>query len=124
MIKLADQSERGWRTVAEYETNPIASDSGDEKRIYKAEARASRKSRVDRGGRRGRWRGHPYRRTYRRAIESSQCDNNQRQTQQTKRPGLCFSCSMPEHWKFVNHSAVYILFWSFEISDNILRNRK
>ena len=23
-----------------------------------------------------------------------------------------------------NHSAVYILFWSFEISDNILRNQK
>ena len=25
---------------------------------------------------------------------------------------------------YVNHSAVYILFWSFEISDNILRNQK
>ena len=80
--------------------NPIASDSDNEKRIYKAEARASRKSRVDRGGRRGRWRGRPYRRTYRRAIESSQSDTNQTQTQQTKRLGLCFSCSMPGHWKF------------------------
>ena len=25
---------------------------------------------------------------------------------------------------YINHSAVYILFWSFEISDNILRNQK
>ena len=26
--------------------------------------------------------------------------------------------------RLINHSAVYILFWSFEISDNILRNQK
>ena len=25
---------------------------------------------------------------------------------------------------YINHSAVYILFWSFEISDDILRNQK
>ena len=25
---------------------------------------------------------------------------------------------------YINHSAVYILFWSFEISNNILRNQK
>ena len=25
---------------------------------------------------------------------------------------------------YINHSVVYILFWSFEISDNILRNQK
>ena len=100
VIKLADQSENGWRTVAEYETNPIASDSEDEKRIYRAEARASRKSRFDRGGRRGRWRGHPYRRGFRRAVDSNQGDGTQMVSQQNKRPGLCFSCSMPGHWKF------------------------
>ena len=77
VIKLADQSEHGWRTVAEYETNPIASDSEDEKRIYRAEARASRKSRFDRGGKRGRWRGHPYRRGFRRAVDSNQGDGTQ-----------------------------------------------
>jgi len=32
--------------VAEFETNPIASDSDDEKRIYKAEAKASRKAKA------------------------------------------------------------------------------
>ena len=90
--------------VAEYETNPIASDSDDEKRIYRAEARASRKSQIDRGRKRGRWRGHQYSRTYRQAVESSQGDSIQTSTQQTNRPGLCFSCSMPGHWKFKYHT--------------------
>ena len=100
MIRLADQSEHGWRTVAEYETNRIASDSEDEKHIYRAEARASRKSRFDRGGRQGRWRGHPYRRGFRRAVDSNQGDGTQTVSQKNKRPGLCCSCFMPGHWKF------------------------
>ena len=64
--------------------------------------RASRKSRIDKGGKRGRWRGHPYRRasTYRRTIESSQGEITQKHVQQTKRPGICFGYSMPGHWKF------------------------
>ncbi|XP_052251470.1 uncharacterized protein LOC127858378 [Dreissena polymorpha] len=40
LILMADTSELGWRVVNEYATNPIASDSEDEKRIQKAEARA------------------------------------------------------------------------------------
>ena len=38
LILLADQSKFGWGTVAEY--TELAEDSDDEKRIYKAEARA------------------------------------------------------------------------------------
>jgi hypothetical protein len=34
LVKLADQSENGWRTVTEYETRSLADDSEDEKRIY------------------------------------------------------------------------------------------
>ena len=101
IIKLADQSELGWRMVAEYETNPIASDSDDEKRIYKAEARATRKMKAERGVKRGRWRGYPYRRfTNRRVVDNGQSDNGRVQGQQTKRPGLCFACGGPGHWKF------------------------
>jgi len=37
LVQLADSSELGWRVVSEYEANPLASDSDDEKRIYKAE---------------------------------------------------------------------------------------
>ena len=103
IIELADQSEHGWRTVAEYETDPIASNSDDERRIYRAESpRASRKSRSDADGRRGRCRGHPYQRAplHRRAAETTSGGSKQTQAQQNKRPGLCFCCSMPGHWKF------------------------
>ncbi|XP_076071529.1 uncharacterized protein LOC143042904 [Mytilus galloprovincialis] len=43
LIKLADQSDNGWRTVTEYETHNLADDSEDEKRIIRAENKASRK---------------------------------------------------------------------------------
>ena len=42
-IKLADKSEFGWATVDEYLSDELASDSDDEKRIYRAERRAGRK---------------------------------------------------------------------------------
>ena len=41
--KLADKSRFGWATVNEYLTDELASDSDDEKRIYRAERRAERK---------------------------------------------------------------------------------
>ena len=40
LIKIADSSEAGWETVRQYEANPIASDSEDENKIFKAESRA------------------------------------------------------------------------------------
>ena len=43
LIKLADQSEHGWATVAEYETNELAADEDDEKRMQRAESRAGKK---------------------------------------------------------------------------------
>ena len=43
LIKLADRSEYGWRTVEEYEEDDLAKDSDDEKRIAKAEYRAEKK---------------------------------------------------------------------------------
>ncbi|CAG2234624.1 unnamed protein product [Mytilus edulis] len=46
LIKLADQSENGWRTVTEYETHNLADDSED-KRIIRAENKASRKMKSD-----------------------------------------------------------------------------
>ena len=42
-VKLADKSEFGWATVNEYLSDELASDSDDEKRIYRAERRAERK---------------------------------------------------------------------------------
>ena len=50
---LANQSKFGWGTLAEYTKHELAEDSDDEKRIYKAEARA--RSDKTRGG--GNYRG-------------------------------------------------------------------
>ena len=46
LIRIADRSEYGWATVAEYEDDELAEDSDDEKKLFKAEARAGRKKRM------------------------------------------------------------------------------
>ena len=43
IINLADKSEAGWLAAKEYQTEELASDSGDEKRIRKAQDRALKK---------------------------------------------------------------------------------
>ena len=43
LTRLADESDLGWGIVKEYEANPLASDSEDEKKMYWAEARATKK---------------------------------------------------------------------------------
>ena len=43
LAKFADSSQLSWKVVQEYESNPLAEDSDDEKKIFKAEARAERK---------------------------------------------------------------------------------
>ena len=52
MIKLADSSDAGWLAVHEYETNPLADNSDDEKRIFRAQSRADRKIKEDKKKRR------------------------------------------------------------------------
>ena len=42
-IRIADTSAGGWETVRQYESNPIASNSEDESKIFKAENRALKK---------------------------------------------------------------------------------
>ena len=44
-IKIADRSENGWATVKEYEEDELADNSEDEKRLFRAEARAGRSKR-------------------------------------------------------------------------------
>ena len=48
LIKLADSSKTGWRTVQEYTQHELASDEEDEKRIFKAEIRAEKKLKEER----------------------------------------------------------------------------
>ena len=47
VIKLADRSEFGWSTVSEYLSDDLASNSEDEKRIFRSERRAERRSKQD-----------------------------------------------------------------------------
>ena len=42
-IKVADRSEFGWATVEEYVADELADNSDDEKRLFRAEARAGRR---------------------------------------------------------------------------------
>ena len=43
MIKIADKNKDGWLVVQEYESDDLASDSEDEKKIRKAKAAAEKK---------------------------------------------------------------------------------
>ena len=90
LIKLADTSEAGWRVVQEYETNPLAEDSEDEKRIFKAQNRAERKVKADKAKRKEKSsRFHPY--ASGRKDEDTQTSGF--------RSGRCFGCGKRGHWK-------------------------
>ena len=123
LIKLADKSDAGWKIVEEYESNELTDNSDDEKRIAKAEARASRKIRESSrsGGRsmrggvyRGRTGWFPstsYRGDYshgrtpgdyghRSATETSATATGARFGSTGGRPpGLCFACGRQGHWR-------------------------
>ena len=84
MIKLADQSELGWRVVQEYVTNPIADDSEDEKRMNRAQFRAERKSKAEKATKKSR---HV---PYNKERASDEKGGN-------LKPGRCFTCEKRSH---------------------------
>lgn len=43
VIKFGRSSQLGWKVVQEYQANPIADDSDDEKKMYRGQIRAERK---------------------------------------------------------------------------------
>ena len=84
-IKLADQSELGWRVVQEYVSNPIADDSEDERRMNRAQLRAERKAKAEKAKKKSRY--VPY--------------NKDRVTEEKTgnfKPGRCFTCCKNGHW--------------------------
>ncbi|XP_060597608.1 uncharacterized protein LOC132751470 [Ruditapes philippinarum] len=95
MIQLADASELGWRVVHEYEQNPLADDSDDEKKMYKAEVRADRKFKAEKNKKSKKFRTKPYTRSVP-ARATSQSTSQQFGVQ---KPGLCFYCGKPGHWR-------------------------
>ncbi|XP_063395983.1 integrase/recombinase xerD homolog isoform X2 [Mytilus trossulus] len=86
LIRIADSSELGWRVVHEYETNPLADDSEDERKLYKAENIAERKVKADKTKKARRV--HPYVQPAEQAV-----------TSMTRKPGRCFNCGVKGHWK-------------------------
>jgi hypothetical protein len=100
MIKLADSSDSGWRVVKEYEAHPLADDEEDEKKIYRAQFKADKKLRQER--RQRSFRFSPYgRRSF--IPETSSTSQSEtptwNQSSQGRKPGTCFRCGRPGHWR-------------------------
>ncbi|CAG2256478.1 unnamed protein product [Mytilus edulis] len=96
LVKLADQSESGWKTVTEYETHSLADDSEDEKRIIRAENKAARKIKNEKQSKQHR--STPYS-----TSQSSRFNSNApRNNVPVQRPGKCYECGIPGHWR-VDH---------------------
>ncbi|VDI13137.1 Hypothetical predicted protein [Mytilus galloprovincialis] len=86
LIKLADSSEAGWRVVAEYTANPLAENSEDEKRMYKAQTRAEAKIKKEK--------------LKRKPTSSSPAPYTiPTRTSHIDRPGKCFNCNKTGHWR-------------------------
>ena len=102
---MADATDQGWRVVNEYESNPLASDSDDEKRIYKAEARASRKLKAERTKKARSyraWRPYPKSAPVATAASSASGMNYTPEVaapNARRLPGVCFTCGKQGHWK-------------------------
>ncbi|XP_061169559.1 uncharacterized protein LOC133178918 [Saccostrea echinata] len=90
VIKLADSSQLGWRVVQEYEANPIADDSDDEEKMYRAQMRAERK--VFNGRKRCRF--EPYQK---KPATATRMETDEKSTSSGK-PGRSFDCGAKGHW--------------------------
>ena len=110
LIKLADSTELGWALVEEYEKNPLAEDSDDEKKIQKAKLRAdkTKKEKIKKQKDKNTYsssRYQPYNK-YHRPTEMGASSTykaglgNPIPTVKHQRPGRCFGCGEVGHWKF------------------------
>lgn len=84
----------GWRVVREYDMHPLADGSDDERRLYRAETRANRKFKQEKA-KRSKRRFSPYSRPVT-ATQGQYCPDS---GSVGKKPGLCFLCRKPGHWK-------------------------
>ena len=109
-ILLADRSEYGWSTVQEYKKSEIADDSDDEKKMFKAEARAKAHSKSLATRSRTAVSGFAPRKASV-AQESGPNHSDERYSGLRRiptvdshnrvrlRPGNCFQCGKPGHWR-------------------------
>ena len=99
LVKLADMSDNGWRVVQEYETHQLASDSDDEKRIIKAEARAAKKVKEEKAKKQKGNRFNPYRGGRDTAAAQAIPTVTNAVPRGSRRPGNCFRCGEAGHWQ-------------------------
>ena len=114
LIRMADRSVAGWRTVEEYKPDDLADNSDDEKKIRTAETRAISKMKKQQPSRQGRSFNQNYSAstfTFRpqnqhppgRPIYSGQNNqiNNQfnYQKRQPKPTDICLACGQQGHWR-------------------------
>ena len=109
LILLADKSKFGWKTVKEYSQHELAENSDDEKKIYRAEARAAKNSKKSFANR-------PRPRNYASASQNSYpamgapiptvisrgsgpSQLSRPISTQRASPGMCFACGKPGHWR-------------------------
>ena len=100
LIKMADNSDLGWKTVEEYEASTIADDSEDEKKMWKAETRAQRKMKQ---GKKPTYTNRQY--PYSRPTQPNQSaairggGGAANIVPPSRKPGVCFSRGKPGHWR-------------------------
>ena len=108
VIGLADSSDLGWSAVKEYQADPLASDSKDEKHMMRAEDRASRKLKQRRfkKARHMPQRFQPYKQPTATLTATTSGQLQQGNVIPTLRPvrrgrlGVCYGCGKSGHWKF------------------------
>ncbi|VDI50240.1 Hypothetical predicted protein [Mytilus galloprovincialis] len=83
---MADSSAFGLKLVQEYTANPLADDSEDDRKIFRAQNRAERKIKADRVKRRSR--ADPYEKP------ESSSGSRDRQTL-SRKLGVCYNCYKP-----------------------------
>ena len=102
LILLADKSPYGWKTVLECKHHDLAEDDEDEKKIYRAEARAARTSkRFAVRGSNSQRRGSSVARSSQLAVAHlpNAFGRLNPQLSSTRSASICFSCGKPGHWR-------------------------
>jgi len=108
-ILVADKSEFGWMIIQEYKKNDLADDSDNENKIIRAEARA--RSQAKQNAQKAKARFAPVRRDFPKSLpisSNSAADSSSAmrpiptldgQSRSQIKPGSCFACNKPGHWR-------------------------
>ena len=97
LIKMADSSENGCKTVEECENNSLGDDSDDEKRIRRANLRAAQKIKDNKKNKKTRI--HPYQTSTITDRSNAPISVQVSSLTNFSRPGKCYDCEKSGHWR-------------------------